>query len=80
VTPQGRDLVGIKCSVNHTNLKRDGMAWFTGFESQGYRIGFHNSQPVGPRHTSHGCVRVLCGPARIINQNSASGVTTINVA
>jgi hypothetical protein len=80
VTPTGRDSVGTKCSVNHTNRHRDGMAWFTGFMSQGLRIGFHNSQPVGQGVRSHGCVRVLCSVARTINQNTWSDVTTINVS
>lgn len=80
VTPTGPDRVGTKCSVNHTNRHRDGMAWFTGFRREALRIGFHNSQPVGPGIHSHGCVRVLCPVARTINQNSWSGVTTINVS
>jgi hypothetical protein len=78
-TPRGFDTVGIKCSVNHTNLKKDGMAWFTGFQSHGARIGFHNSQPVGTGIFSHGCVRVSCSVAETINRNSASGITRINV-
>ena len=78
-TPRGPDLVGLKCTINHTNRKRDGMAWFTGFQSEGKRIGFHDSQTVGTGVFSHGCVRVCCDHARIINQNTWSGVTTINV-
>jgi hypothetical protein len=78
-TPLGRDVVGVKCSINHTNMKRDGMAWFTGFASTGLRIGFHDSQRVGSGIFSHGCVRVLCGSAATINANTWSGVTTINV-
>jgi hypothetical protein len=79
VTPRGTDRVGVKCSVNHTNMHKDGMAWFTGFRSTGLRIGFHDSQRVGPGIHSHGCVRVPCGAAHEINLNTASGVTTINV-
>lgn len=79
VTPKGTDLVGTKCSVNHTNMKKDGMAWFTGFQSTGLRIGFHNSQRVGTGIFSHGCVRVLCPIAEKINKNTWSGVTTIKV-
>jgi hypothetical protein len=78
-TPVGADRVGLKCSVNHTNLRRDGMAWFTGFRSTGYRIGFHNSQRVGPGIHSHGCVRVRCNVAQIINQNTWSRRTRIVV-
>ncbi len=79
------DRVGVKCSVKHTNAitkkrrKPDGMAWFTGFASEGRRIGFHNSQPVGPGFVSHGCVRVCCDKAEIINKNSWSGKTNITV-
>jgi hypothetical protein len=79
VTPRGADRVGVKCSNNHTNMHRDGMAWFTGFRSTGMRIGFHDSQRVGPGIHSHGCVRVSCVAAREINANTSSGVTTINV-
>jgi hypothetical protein len=79
VTPTGRDTVGVKCSINHTNLKKDGMAWFTSFRSEGLRIGFHDSQPVGTGIHSHGCVRVCCSVARTINLNTWSGRTTINV-
>jgi hypothetical protein len=78
-TPRGKDVVGKKCRINHTNLKKDGMAWFTGFKSEGLRIGFHNSQPVGSRFVSHGCVRVCCDKAEIINKNSWSGTTKIAV-
>jgi hypothetical protein len=80
VTPTGGDRVGTKCSVNHTNRHRDGMAWFTGFRSEGLRIGFHDSQRVGRGIHSHGCVRVLCPVAKTINQNTWSEVTTINVS
>jgi len=79
-TPTGNDVVGIKCGINHTNQKKDGMAWFTGFRSEGYRIGFHDSQRVGAGTHSHGCVRVLCPIARRINKNTWSDVTTINVS
>lgn len=79
VTPTGTDVVGDKCSKSHTNLKKDGMAWFTGFAGQGLRIGFHDSQPVGPGFVSHACIRVCCDKAKIINSNSASGNTKISV-
>jgi hypothetical protein len=79
-SPDNPDTVGVKCSVNHTNRHRDGMAWFTGFASEGLRIGFHNSQPVGPGCVSHGCVRVCCDKAEIINKNTWSGRTLITVA
>jgi len=79
VTPTGRDVVGTKCSIAHTNRHRDGMAWFTGFSSTGLRIGFHDSQPVGPGYVSHGCVRVCCGVAKIIHDNAWSGITKIAV-
>jgi hypothetical protein len=79
VTPTGTDVVGVKCSINHTNKKKDGMAWFTGFKSEGLRIGFHDSQRVGKGIHSHGCVRVCCDKAKIINQNTWSGKTTIKV-
>jgi Domain of unknown function (DUF4157)/L,D-transpeptidase catalytic domain len=79
-TPRGDDTVGIKCSIDHTNLKRDGMAWFTGFAGHGYAIGFHDSQPVGPGFQSHGCVRVRCPVAETINRHTWSGRTTIHVA
>jgi len=78
-TPKGRDLVGPKCSINHTNSKKDGMAWFTSFRSEWLNIGFHNSQPVGKGIYSHGCVRVCCDPAKIINKNTWSKKTVINV-
>ena len=84
-TPTGPDVVGDKCSIKHTNVpkkkgrKPDGMAWFTAFKSHGHRFGFHDSQPVGPGYVSHGCVRVCCGNAEIINKNSWSGKTRINV-
>jgi Domain of unknown function (DUF4157) len=80
VTPTGADVVGTKCSVNHTNKKKDGMAWFTGFKSEGLRIGFHDSQPVGKGFQSHGCVRVCCDKAKIINENTWSEKTKIFVA
>ncbi len=78
-TPVGNDTVGVKCGVNHTNHKKAGMAYFTAFKKTGYVIGFHNSQPVGTGIYSHGCVRVRCGIAKIINENSWSGKTEIQV-
>ena len=80
ITPTGGDTVGHKCTINHTNRRRDGMAWFTAFASTGHRIGFHDSQPVGSNFSSHGCVRVCCDVARTINRNTSSGTTTINVS
>ncbi len=77
LTPKGKDLVGYKCGPRHTNYSRDGMAWFTAFKSRGMAYGFHNSQRVGIGVVSHGCVRVLCEYAKIINQNSWSGITKI---
>ena len=83
VTPQHSaehpDVVGKKCTIDHTNRHRDGMAWFTGFRSENLRIGFHNSQPVGPGCVSHGCVRVCCEAAEIINKNTWSRRTKIIV-
>jgi hypothetical protein len=80
-TPRGKmDYVGTKCTVNHTNKKKDGMAWFTGIARWGRQYGFHNSQPVGSRFVSHGCVRVRCGPAEIINRNTSTGVTTVRIS
>jgi hypothetical protein len=78
-TPKGNDVVGVKCSINHTNMKKDGMAWFTGFQSEGMRIGFHDSQTVAKGVHSHGCVRVCCSVAELINKNTWSGKTTIQV-
>jgi len=80
VTPTAPDVVGVKCSIKHTNRKRDGMAWFTGFANQGLTIGFHDSQHVGKGIHSHGCVRVCCDKAEIINKNTWSGKTTISVS
>ena len=86
-TPTGADTVGDKCGINHTNRRKkkdqkmvDGMAWFTAFDSTGHRIGFHDSQPVGSAFVSHGCVRVCCNVAKLINKNTWSGKTTINVS
>jgi Domain of unknown function (DUF4157) len=79
LTPTGSDVVGIKCGINHTSYKRARMAYFTAFQSTGMTIGFHDSQPIGSQFVSHGCVRVRCNVARIINHNSWSGQTTINV-
>jgi len=77
LTPKGKDVVGYKCGPKHTNYSKDAMAWFTAFKSRGMAYGFHNSQRVGVGVVSHGCVRVLCDNAKIINQNSWSGVTKI---
>ncbi len=73
------DMVGVKCDKCHTNRHGDGMGWFTGFSSRGRAIGFHNSQLVGAKFESHGCVRVSCDIAKTIHDHSSSGVTTINV-
>jgi hypothetical protein len=78
-SPEHPDVVGNKCSINHTNRHKDGMAWFTGFASEGLRIGFHDSQKVGAGCVSHGCVRVCCDKAETINKNSWGGRTTITV-
>jgi hypothetical protein len=78
-TPLGGDHIGIKCDQCHTNRHGDGMGWFTGFARQGRRIGFHNSQLVGPSRESHGCVRVSCRVAQTIQEHSSTGITTINV-
>jgi hypothetical protein len=77
LTPKLTDVVGYKCGPKHTNYSRDAMAWFTAFKSKGMAYGFHNSQRVGIGIVSHGCVRVLCDNAKVINQNSWSGVTKI---
>ena len=79
LTPRMTDVVGLKCGVNHTNLKRDGMAWFTTIKRYYMAIGFHNSQPVGKGIYSHGCIRVSCEKAKIINQNSWSGKTKVTI-
>lgn len=79
LTPKGKDVVGYKCGPKHTNYKRDAMAWFTAFKSKGMVYGFHNSQRVGRGIVSHGCVRVPCEQAKLINQHSWSGVTKIIV-
>lgn len=79
LTPRLKDVVGFKCGAKHTNYKRDGMAWFTALKSKGMAYGFHNSQPVGIGIKSHGCIRVRCEHAKIINQNSWSGVTKIEI-
>lgn len=78
-TPLGPDKVGLKCSSCHTNGHRAGMAWFTGLASKGIQIGFHDSQPVGASFESHGCIRVNCGPAKTINQETWSRHTTIEI-
>ncbi|HEY5912263.1 MAG TPA: DUF4157 domain-containing protein [Verrucomicrobiae bacterium] len=64
------EFVAKKCSINHTNRHRDGMAWLTAFQSTNVGIGFHDSQHVGPACVSHGCVRVCCDKAEIINKNT----------
>ena len=79
LTPRMTDVVGLKCGVNHTNLKKDGMAWFTAIRRYYMAIGFHNSQPVGKGIYSHGCIRVSCEKAKIINQNSWSGKTKVTI-
>jgi hypothetical protein len=80
-TPKGTtDHIGVKCGINHTNHHRDGMAWFSGIERHGYRIGFHDSKPIGTSYVSHGCIRVYCDVARTINENTSSGVTKVNIA
>lgn len=73
------DHVGIKCDKCHTNSRNAGMGWFTGFASQGRKIGFHNSQRVGASFESHGCVRVSCDHAKTIHDRSSTGTTTVNV-
>lgn len=79
LTPKGNDIVGYKCGAKHTNYSRDGMAWFTAFKSRGMAYGFHNSQRVGIGVVSHGCVRVECATAKLINQNAWSGKTKIKI-
>jgi len=76
-TPTGDFRIGVKCDSCHTNRKGDGMAWFSGID--GRRIGFHNSQLVGPTHESHGCIRVACGHAKEIHDNTKSGTTAVKV-
>ena len=72
-------MVGVKCGENHTSWERYNMAWFTAFKSTGYEIGFHNSQPLGSKYKSHGCVRVSCENAIKINKNTKSNWTSIKV-
>ncbi|MBL7754223.1 MAG: L,D-transpeptidase [Chitinophagaceae bacterium] len=79
LTPRIKDVIGLKCGVKHTNLKKDGMAWFTAIKKYYMAIGFHNSQPVGKGIYSHGCIRVSCEHARIINENSWSNKTTVTI-
>jgi uncharacterized protein DUF4157/L,D-transpeptidase-like protein len=76
-TPLGDFKVGVKCDSCHTNRKGDGMAWFTGIVER--QIGFHDSQLVGPSHESHGCIRVSCGDAKEIHDNTASKTTDVHV-
>ncbi len=78
-TPKGKDKVGVKCGINHTSYKKYHMAYFTGFKSKGFVYGFHNSQPVGKRYNSAGCVRVRCKIAKTINENTWSNKTKIIV-
>ena len=75
--PTGDFNIGIKCDSCHTNRKGDEMGWFTGIV--GRRIGFHNSQLVGPTHESHGCIRVSCFNAKEIHDNTKSSSTTVKV-
>lgn len=79
LTPRIKDVIGLKCGIKHTNLKKDGMAWFTAIKRYYMAIGFHNSQPVGKGIYSHGCIRVSCEHARIINENSWSNKTTVTI-
>jgi hypothetical protein len=79
LTPKGSDVVGNKCGAKHTNFKKEGMAWFTALKSRGMAYGFHNSQRVGIGVVSHGCIRVSCDHAKIVNQNSWSGKTKIKI-
>ncbi len=78
-TPTGWDKVGNKCGPDHTSWKRYNMAWFTAFSKTIYRIGFHNSQPLGAGFRSAGCVRMTCEDAKEINDNTVSNWTTIMV-
>jgi hypothetical protein len=77
-TPLVSTTVSMKCDGCYTNSHGDGMGWFTNFASH-RSIGFHNSQHVGPSYESHGCVRVFCDVAQIINAQTWSGHTTIHV-
>ncbi|HWK88916.1 MAG TPA: DUF4157 domain-containing protein, partial [Longimicrobium sp.] len=77
-TPVGKTTVAHKCGKCHTNYSRAGMGYFTAFMSK-TTVGFHNSQKVGGGYESHGCVRVSCGVAKIINENTSSGKTGIEV-
>jgi hypothetical protein len=84
-TPKGDDVIGVKCGRNHTNAitpKRkvpDGMSWFAGLSKWNKRYGFHDSQPISKSKHSHGCVRVCCNHAEIINKNTWSGKTTVHI-
>lgn len=77
-TPTGSHVIGTKCTRCHTNMKGEGMAWFTSFHN-GYEIGFHDSQKVKKGTFSHGCVRVPCSRAQWIRDNTWSGTTTVCV-
>jgi peptidoglycan hydrolase-like protein with peptidoglycan-binding domain len=79
-------LVGQKCGEGHTTWPKKGsgkifnMAFFTEFRGPTpMRYGFHDSQRVAPGAQSSGCVRVSCEIAKRINNNTSSGVTTIEL-
>lgn len=76
-TPLGMHTIDQKCTPCHTNMKAEGMGWFTGFV--GLEYGFHNSQKVAKGTKSHGCVRTPCSRAEWIHDNAWSGVTTVCV-
>ena len=78
VTPQGSHTIDVKCGPCHTNCDGHGMAWFAGFHN-GLEFGFHNSQRVASGVHSLGCVRVPCGRAQWIHDNTWSGVTSVCV-
>lgn len=71
--------IGKKCTINHTSCKSDRrgkfsyMAWFTALQRYEIEFGFHNSQPMGRRYKSSGCIRVFCDVAEKINKNTESG-------
>lgn len=71
-TPLGTFRIGQKCTACHTNRCGDGMAWFSGLDTEGLGIGFHDSQRVARGEQSHGCIRVHCGLARRINRESST--------
>lgn len=78
ITPTGSHTIGIKCTGCHTNMKGNGMAWFTSFKN-GLEFGFHDSQTVALGVHSHGCVRVPCDLARQFHDDTESGTTTVCV-